>query len=324
MTTKPGSGRPLHDRLTDYLAGDDGRKLKRLAAVALLIVLRPLLLRLAALATVASVGVVAGSALTSSAPTAQPAPIKQAWLAKAGPYKIDRVAVPCPGASVNLGAPPKGVGHTTEGGWAGAMGVFRRRYAPHFMVGRDNGRVRIVQFCPLGQISAALKNRAGGVATNHDVRAQVEVVGFSKRTRWQPDPGVLKAYAALLYTLRDAAGIPLRHVGNAGRSSSVWLRASGWYDHAGVPENDHWDMGAFDWSAALAQAAKYAPVLNPGHKPPAPAAAPRYRVCWWQRPMPKATCLEVRYASLRTLAPPPAPKKTPLAGGSVGIAPTAG
>lgn len=306
MSRNP-SGRPLHDRLRAYLDSDDGRNLTRLAALALLILLRPLLLRLLALASVASVGVVGAAMLTDSTSARKPVPIKQAWLAKAGPYKVERVAVPCPGAKVNLTAPPKGVGHTTEGGWASAMSVFRRRYAPHFMVGRDNGRVRIVQFCPLGQISAALKNRAGGVATNYAVRAQIELVGFSRRNRWRADPGVMAAYAALLFALRDAAGIPLSHIANLSRNGSVWTRSSAWFDHAGVPENEHWDMGAFDWPAALKQAATFAPVLNIGEKPspkPPPVNRARYRICYWQRGLPKAVCRDVPYASLRVLQQP--------------------
>jgi hypothetical protein len=241
---------------------------------------------LAVLAAAAAGGVTtAGVVALQSSSSSEAAPIKQAWITKAGPFKVERVNVPCLSSRVNLSAPPKGVGHTTEGGWAGAMSVFSRSSAPHFMVGRDQGRVRIVQFCPLGQIGAALKNRAGGVATNHDARAQIELVGFSQRTSWQPDAEVMRAYAALLYVLRDVAGIPLVHVPNSSRSAAVWTRSAGWFDHAGVPENDHWDMGAFRWPVALKIAQSFAPVKNPGHaepKPtpaPFPPAAPAWNVC---------------------------------------------
>lgn len=215
-------------------------------------------------------------------------PIKHAWLTHAGAFKVTEIHVPCPGAKVDLSQPPKGVGHTTEGGWAGSMAVFTKHYAPTFMVGRNaQGVVQIVQFCPLGEMSAALENHAGGVETNRWSRAQIELVAKSSTKPWQADAEVMRAFDALLYTLRDEAGIPLVHVVNANRSAAVWTRSAGWFDHAGVPENAHWDMGAFAWPAALNAASRLAPVVSPGapERPtsstpaPNPPAAPAWTVC---------------------------------------------
>jgi hypothetical protein len=207
------------------------------------------------------------------------------------------------------------------------MSVFRRHYAPHFMVGRDGARVRIVQFCPLGSAGAALRNTAGGVETNRWARVQIELVGFSQRTLWRPDPGVLKAYAALLYELRDSAGIPLRYVANPSRSAVTWRNGSGWFGHAGVPENDHWDPGVMDWQALLKSAAAFAPVVHAGHepvKPKPPARPPLYRVCYWKRELPNAVCHEVRYASLTPLKASKPQSAVMMVGGSVGPTNTPG
>lgn len=215
--------------------------------------------------------------------------IKSAWITHAGPFPVTRITgVPCFDVDVDQNIPPKGVGHTTEGTWAGAMSVFRRHYAPTFMVGRDTtGQVRIVQFCPLGKISAALVNLAGGAETNQWARAQIEMVGHSHPAPWQADAGVMAAFEALLYQLRDTAAIPLVHITNDSRNPTVWHDSTGWFDHRGVPENNHIDMQAFRWNVAIAGAQRFAPVVNPGapEKPqkPTPApklAAPRWLVCW--------------------------------------------
>lgn len=298
MTTNPGrGGRRMRERLDAYLESPDGKRVVRYLALAVLVVLRPWLLRLLALTTVATASAtLAVSQATVTAPTAKQPKIERQWLNSAAGIPVERVRVPCLSAGVSEGLPPKGVAHTTEGSWAGAMSVFRRHYAPHFMVGRDGSRVRIVQFCPLGTSAAALANRAGGVETNRWARAQIEIVGYSQRTRWLPDPGVLKAYAALLYELRSAAGIPLRYVPNPTRNATVWRNSAGWFAHAGVPENSHWDVGQLDWPAALAKAAAHAPVVNPGHEPvkPPPVRGPRDVVCAVKKPLKRPLCVRTR------------------------------
>ena len=240
--------------------------------------------RLLAAATIAGSGFVAGTVLAPPERGERVVPIKQAWLTKAGGFRVERVRVPCPGVRVDLSRPPVGVGHTVEGSFESGLAVFRRHYAPHFLVGRDRaGRVRILQFCPLGELAAALQNLAGGVETNRWARAQIELAGFSKTHPWQPDAGVMRAYAALLLELRRVAGIPLvrpfpDRIGEraasyayARRRAGKWGRVAGWYNHAEVPENAHWDAGSLRWSRLFALAEQLSPVLNRGHGSAPPA-----------------------------------------------------
>jgi hypothetical protein len=109
-----------------------------------------------------------------------------------------------------------------------------------------------------------MQNRRGGVQTNRWARVQVELVARSHRRPWSPDPEVLDAFGELLAVLRDVAGIPLTRPFREGggpalrRESGKWGAAAGWFSHAEVPENDHWDMGAFRWGRAFAAAERAA------------------------------------------------------------------
>lgn len=192
------------------------------------------------------------------------------WLAKVGRITVERVQVPHELVACDRSRPPAGVGHTTEGSFESALTVFREHYAPNFMVGRDaRGRVRILQFVPIGYQSAALENHVGGGETNRWARAQIELVGSSSLQPWVPGPAVLEAFAGLLAALKTNAGIPLLRPfpdtlpagtwateSNARRLSGKWGSAAGWFNHLEVPENDHWDMGAFQWRTAFAIAAR--------------------------------------------------------------------
>ena len=194
----------------------------------------------------------------------EPAPIRTRWLTHAGAYGVERAPAPRSRLIVDLSRPPAGIGHTTECSFECALRVFRRHYAPNFLVGRDRlGRVRIVQLVPLGQAATTLRNLEGGVETNRWARAQIELVARSHTYQWQADPGVMRAFTALLLALRDAAGIPLSrpyvdaYSGTAAawrRRDGKWGRTAGWFNHGEIPENDHWDMGGFRWRVALAGA----------------------------------------------------------------------
>lgn len=192
----------------------------------------------------------------------------KAWLTKAGRYKIEKIPCPHPTTNVQLSKPPTGVVHTTEGGWDSAMSVFRKHFAPHFLVGAG----RIAQLVPLGKMAAALENDPGGVETNSLARVQIEVVAFSKETPWLPLPPVTQALAALLGTLESEAGIPLTRPfpdkmppkpwateSFARRRAGKWGKTAGWYGHVEVPENAHWDPGALRWSELLELAKPKAP-----------------------------------------------------------------
>jgi hypothetical protein len=207
-----------------------------------------------------------------SRPPRPPAPVRARWLASAGPYRVEHLAAARTHVSVDLRRPAAGVGHTTECSFECALRVFRRRYAPTFLVGRDRlGRVRIVQFLPLGEAAATMRNLPGGVETNGWARAQIEVAARSHAYQWQPDAAVMRAFSALLLTLRDAAGIPLARPYVDAFSSAAdawrrrdgkWGRVGGWFNHGEVPENNHWDMGGFRWRVALAEARREAQLVT--------------------------------------------------------------
>ena len=191
-------------------------------------------------------------------------PIAVRWLARVGPYRVERIRVPQTGLRVDLRRPAAGVGHTTECSLASALRVFRRHDAPTFLLGRDDlGRIRIFQLVPLGEAAGSLRNLPGGVETNAWARAQIELAARSHARAWRADPGVMNAFESLLVALHDDAGIPLARPFPDGysaradarrRRSGEWGRAAGWFNHGEVPENNHWDMGAFEWQHALAGA----------------------------------------------------------------------
>lgn len=241
--------------------------------------------------------------------------MQKGWLKKAGAFRVEHMPCPRPGSPVDLDAPPKGVLHTIEGSLESGLAVFRRHYAPTFTVGRDRkGNVRILQHIPLGEMAAALVNASGGVETNRVVRVQIEIAGFSKHQPWLPDAGVQAALASLMATLEGAAGIPLTHR-NIARNPLKWRHLSGWFGHADVPENTHWDPGELKWASLLTLAKSFlsreplvrkrprktdrakgywewlawrlgegkyeqAGPQNPSCRPPVPAEIPK---AWWAR-----------------------------------------
>jgi hypothetical protein len=202
----------------------------------------------------------------------EPRPIRTRWLAHVGAYRVEHAPAPRSRVGVDLSRPPAGVGHTTECSFECALRVFRRHYAPNFLVGRDRlDRIRIVQLVPLGEAAATLRNFPGGPETNAWARAQIELVAHSRRYRWQADPGVMRAFSALLLALRDAAGIPLSrpyvdaYTETAAawrRRDGRWGRTPGWFNHGEIPENNHWDMGGFRWRVALAGARRDAALVR--------------------------------------------------------------
>lgn len=188
--------------------------------------------------------------------------MQKGWLKRAGRYPVIHLPCPNPGQAVDLSAGPYGVQHTIEGSLESGLAVFRQHYAPHFTGGRDRrGTLRLYQHVPLGTMSAALVNAPGGVETNRDVRVQVEWAAFSKHEPWLPDAGEQDLLASLYQTLRHACGIPLRHP-RVARNWTLWEHAAGWVGHIDVPENSHWDAGAFRYEDIFEQARAKA------HKPP--------------------------------------------------------
>jgi hypothetical protein len=117
------------------------------------------------------------------------------WLDQAGEFPIAQIGgIPHFNQGVLLNAPRTGVLHTTEGGWAGSLAIFKRHFAPHFMLGFDAEaqKVRIAQLVQVGTIGAALK------AHNNQAIVQIEMIGFSKDKPWLPDDETVMALTAIL------------------------------------------------------------------------------------------------------------------------------
>lgn len=184
------------------------------------------------------------------------------WLDQAGKFPIARIDdIPRFKTRVLLDAPRTGVLHTTEGSWASGLAVFKRHYAPHFMLGLDDGarQVRIVQLVPVGTIGAAL------AAHNNKAIVQVEMVGKSKKEPWLPDAETVEALASLMAVCLREYAIPLerpwpdgdfgRYGNNPHRTSNKYGAVPGWFGHGDCPNpDDHWDPGNLQWSIVFARA----------------------------------------------------------------------
>lgn len=203
------------------------------------------------------------------------ADIQKRWLEKiGGSVEVERITdVKRSGVTSDLSVPPKGVLHTTEGGWDGSLSVFRNvTGTPTFMGGFDvtSGRHRVAQFMPIGEMALTLKNAAGGTETNREVRVQIEALGFSQfggKKRWflgvdrkSLSEATKNMLADLVWSAGEAAGIPHRHagLGFGNRSVSQWDSEAGWYAHSEAPENDHGDVGnEFDWDDLFARGQRW-------------------------------------------------------------------
>ncbi len=189
--------------------------------------------------------------------------MRTGWVSKIGPLKVDPISG-CmrTHSSVNTGAPPAGLGHTTEGGWDSAISVFRSRLtAPHLQVQKK----RVGQCVPLGEMAAALQNQAGGVETNSIIRLQIEVVEFSKTSPWISDADTVETLAHIIVWAKDALGIPMDRAFDSDdlgptpwatesysrRHAGKWGHTAGWFMHVEAPENSHWDMGQYKWKIQM-------------------------------------------------------------------------
>ena len=181
------------------------------------------------------------------------------WLDVVAGTKVERVPVSYLGSTeVPTSVPRKAVMHTTEGSFESALSEFKTKYAPTFLVGYDkNGTFRIVQFAPIGVMTHALENPAGGVETNRWAMAQVETAAYSSTVadpRMSPSKAPMSAefrtkLAVLMDEIRKVAGVPLQKGGNGTRNVTNWKTKPGWYGHSEVPENSHWDPGELDRQA---------------------------------------------------------------------------
>lgn len=201
------------------------------------------------------------------------------WLDQAGKFPIEHIGgIPHFNTPVLLESPRTGVLHTTEGGWAGSMAIFKQHYAPHFMLGFDGDakKVRIAQLVQVGTIGAALK------ANNNRAIVQVEMIAFSQEKPWLPDDETAEALASLMAVCLIEYDIPLHRPwpdgdygkfgDNPHRKSGAYGKEAGWFGHGDCPNPDtHWDPGNMRWSLVLARAQQIADTLA---APVAPAAGP--------------------------------------------------
>lgn len=148
-----------------------------------------------------------------------------------------------------IAAAPKITWHTMEGSSiAGGVAAFRSTGSwPHFSLNPATGE--LAQHIALNRGARALEHPAGTVETNRAHTIQVELVGFAKDTpHWSPE-----AYANIARLARDieaATGVPrTTHVTFAvpaqRQSAADWLGQGGHTGHEHVPNNSHWDPGAY-------------------------------------------------------------------------------
>ena len=193
--------------------------------------------------------------------------------------------------------------HTTEGSsWPGYNGGGN---APHFTVHRD-GTIR--QHIDTAQSAKALVNRSGGVETNNGGCIQIEFIGSCDRA-WARKHGLfftedatdedLAGLAKVLAWISKEHGIPLTAVSKPWPTSNAayrtapqrlsyaeWRAFRGVLGHTHVPENDHWDPGAFPITRLLNLArgpvsipagGTSVPVVKPAAKPvPSTSKAPAF------------------------------------------------
>ena len=164
-----------------------------------------------------------------------------------------------------IGVPPKLVVHTTE--TVGLPSYAGGASAPHITY--DPTTRLSTQHTDLNTAARALRNEAGGVETNRANAYQLEVICYSAKHIADQSPSRLwvgdledTAYD----DIRDLAGflnIPLVWPGHQALSyaeanapgfrmaGSDWLDFHGVVGHQHVPENTHWDPGAFDWTRLI-------------------------------------------------------------------------
>lgn len=176
-------------------------------------------------------------------------------------------------------APCRLVLHTTEGASAaGAIAAFRSTGSwPHFTVD-PVAKVRY-QHIPLDLGARALVNAPGGVETNREDAIQIEIIGFAAKAADWSDDALQWLATEVLAPILAATGITTTHpvfVGADRSPASVkaaqrmtyaaWDAFNGICGHQHVPENDHWDPGAFPIDRCLA--------FLPGHTTTPTSGAP--------------------------------------------------
>lgn len=174
--------------------------------------------------------------------------------------------------------------HTTEGSsWPGYGGGGS---APHVTVKPGAATSEnIRQHIASTEAAKALVNKRGGVETNNAGVFQIEFVGSCDKD-YAEEHGLfftedatdddLAGLAAVVAWAAEAHGVPMTVEGlswpttNAAYASApqrlsgaAWEGYTGLLGHTHVPENDHWDPGAFPVERLLALAGGAAPAAKP-------------------------------------------------------------
>lgn len=163
------------------------------------------------------------------------------------------------------GGPRKLVLHRTEGGSAaGAFSAYADGGIPHF-TWEWSSRGKWQHF-DTNIAASALRNDSGGVQTNKDGAIQVEIVGFSANTRDISD-AELKWYGEAIREICQVEGIDMgkfltfyddksgftlaTRTAQQRMTFAAWDAFNGVCGHQHVPENLHWDPGAFNYPRML-------------------------------------------------------------------------
>lgn len=149
---------------------------------------------------------------------------------------------------------PKIVLHTVEGKGSysyNPSSYYGNPYWPHATI----DGVGIHQHLPIDVYGFALANAAGGVETNRAFAIQCEILWVSAEIADLPDAimGHLADWVGwvLVQTNAPLTFAEFRGAGSAGEDAPQrfggveWLAFTGICGHQHVPENDHWDPGAF-------------------------------------------------------------------------------
>lgn len=176
------------------------------------------------------------------------------------------------GGAQDTSYPPRLVLHTTEGGGTVeslAAYYHHSTFWPHFTA--DIKAHQLAQHIPLTRGGRALSH-TDATQTNDGHCIQVEIIGFANESPQWADADVRWLGQALSPVL-EALGInrsgPAFVAGGAGLSApqrmseATWRAFNGVCGHQHVPENDHYDPGAFKLAVFLTGAAPAAPTTEP-------------------------------------------------------------
>lgn len=153
-----------------------------------------------------------------------------------------------------IGVAPKIVLHTVEGRGRYSYNpgsYYGNPYWPHATI--DGAGIH--QHLPIDVSAFALANSAGGAETNRANAIQCEILWFAGEIADLPDD-IMRHVADWVGWVAEQTGTPLdfaefRGDGSYGEgapqrfSAQEWLEFTGVCGHQHVPENDHWDPGAF-------------------------------------------------------------------------------